>query len=70
MRRYSHLLDTLIRRLAPAVVVAVGRKAELAASELEMQATYVRHPSNGGSQRFKAKMKAITRELCTESGGL
>ena len=49
----------LIALVRPATVVAVGRIAE---SVLGSEATYVRHPANGGGAAFAEGMRAILGE--------
>jgi hypothetical protein len=54
--RFAHALLELVR---PRLVVAVGRVAEEA---LGGEATYVRHPSQGGARSFAEGMRAILGE--------
>jgi uracil-DNA glycosylase len=46
------LLVWLLRTLRPTSVVAIGRDAHLALSNLEIEARSVRHPSYGGQREF------------------
>ena len=63
VRVWSSLLEQVLAVLAPARVVAVGRKAERALDEIGVTSTYVRHPSQGGAKKFEAGMHTITQEM-------
>jgi hypothetical protein len=52
----AELARRLIALVRPATVIAVGRVAE---SVLGEEATYVRHPANGGGAAFAEGMRAI-----------
>lgn len=54
--RYAcrHVLVTLLDLLAPQSVLAIGRDAEIAMSDLGIAAKQVRHPSYGGQPEFIA----------------
>ena len=41
------------------IIVAVGRKSELKVKELNRTSTYVRHPANGGKNKFVAGINEI-----------
>ncbi len=43
-------------------IIAVGRKAEQQAHQMQLNHTYVRHPSFGGKQAFKQGMKRLWNE--------
>jgi hypothetical protein len=47
-----HLLTWLIDALQPKSVIAIGRDAQIALSDLEIAACQVRHPSYGGQSEF------------------
>ncbi len=49
-----HVLMTLLDLLAPQAVLAIGRDAEVAMSDLGIAAKQVRHPSYGGQSKFIA----------------
>lgn len=53
------LLALTAEAFAPRVVVAVGRHAERALATVGVEATYVRHPSQGGAPAFRAGMAAV-----------
>ncbi len=55
----AEFAQRLIALVRPATVVAVGRIAE---SVLGSDATYVRHPANGGATAFAVGMRAILGE--------
>jgi len=47
-----HLLVWLLQALQPRMVIAIGRDAQLALTDLEVEAENVRHPSYGGQTEF------------------
>jgi hypothetical protein len=51
------ILDWLLKRLKPKVVVAIGRDAECALGALDVTAVRVRHPSYGGHLEFVHGMR-------------
>lgn len=53
-----HVLVTLLDILVPQAVLAIGRDAEVAMSELGMPSKQVRHPSYGGQPEFIAGVSA------------
>jgi hypothetical protein len=53
------LLSWLLEVLDPKVVVAVGRDAQMALTELEIVATQIRHPSYGGQSDFIAGIEDL-----------
>lgn len=60
------LLTWLIEKLKPRVVVAIGRDAQMALSDLGIEASQVRHPSYGGQADFIAGIEGfygLEREL-------
>lgn len=50
---YSGLLSEIVSLLKPEKIIALGRKAEFSLQELGIPCSYVRHPSQGGAERFK-----------------
>ncbi len=54
LRRYAPLTAELIGIFQPERVLAVGRKAERTLRDVGIPATYVRHPSQGGANLFRA----------------
>ena len=52
INRFLPLLEGVVELLDPVSVLAVGRKAENALGKLGVNATYVRHPSQGGATLF------------------
>ena len=59
VRRWHGLLAETVEVLRPALVVAVGRKAEGALAAVGADPVYVRHPSQGGAGRFREGMAAL-----------
>lgn len=51
-----HLLEALIRMTRPKRVIAIGRDAQIALSDLDIDVLPVRHPSYGGQTEFIASM--------------
>jgi hypothetical protein len=66
LRRYAPLTAALIRIFQPERVLAVGRKAERTLKDTGISATYVRHPSQGGANLFRA---GVTQALSEVSHG-
>jgi hypothetical protein len=60
---WEPLLADLLTELAPERVVAIGRKAERALTEVGADPTYVRHPSQGGATKFEAGATAIAEAM-------
>jgi len=56
---YLVLLSELVLLMRPRQIVAVGRSAERALEKIDIPLTYVRHPSRGGANKFKAGMENI-----------
>lgn len=55
----KHLLEWLVFRLQPRTVIAIGRDAKAALTDLGMAAECVRHPSYGGQREFIARMNDL-----------
>ena len=63
VRRWSGLLEGLLDALGPERIVAIGRKAERALTEIDADVTYVRHPSQGGAKKFEAGITSIVTAM-------
>ena len=63
IKRFTPLLAQMLDILKPDRMVAIGRKAERAYSLVGCQATYVRHPSQGGALLFEKGMRTIIDEM-------
>lgn len=59
---WTDFLAELVRLLQPKLVLAVGRKAELALTRIGVEHRYVRHPSQGGAAHFEQGMRAVFAE--------
>ncbi len=57
VRAFLPLVSEMVRALNPAACIAVGRVAERAFADIDVEATYVRHPSQGGAKLFEAGMR-------------
>lgn len=66
IKRFTPLLDDMVSILEPTRIAAIGRKAERALGLLGHEATYVRHPSQGGALLFEEGMRTIIREMGLE----
>ncbi|EHP91332.1 uracil-DNA glycosylase [Methylorubrum extorquens] len=55
----SHFLEWLIAELRPKTLVAIGRDAQAALTDLGIKAERVRHPSYGGQGEFLAYMSEL-----------
>lgn len=56
---HLHFLGTLVTELMPNQVVAVGRKAEVGLTALGIPHIGVRHPANGGANKFRVSVRQI-----------
>ena len=63
VREWHDLLRALLDTLDPVRTVGVGRKGERALDEVGADPTYVRHPSQGGANKFEAGMEKIVTEM-------
>jgi hypothetical protein len=63
LRRYAPLTKALIEIFEPERVLAVGRKAERTLKDVGIPATYVRHPSQGGANLFRAGVQQALSEV-------
>lgn len=63
VRAWQDLLRALLETLDPERIVGVGRKAERALDEAGVEATYVRHPSQGGAKKFEAGIERLVDEM-------
>lgn len=66
VREWQDLLRALLDLLQPTCIAGVGRKAERALDEVGADATYVRHPSQGGATKFEAGMLDLIEALGLE----
>lgn len=63
IKRFTPLLSDMLDILQPARIAAIGRKAEKALGLVGHEATYVRHPSQGGALLFEEGMRTIIDEM-------
>lgn len=56
-------IHRLVRIFEPKLIVSVGKKAHGLLTSKGMTCSYVRHPSNGGSNEFNATMDVIFNKL-------
>ena len=63
VRDWQDLLVDLVALLQPDRVLGIGRKAERALTEAGVDVTYVRHPSQGGANRFEAGVREVLDDL-------
>jgi hypothetical protein len=66
IKRFTPLLADMLDVIQPARVAAIGRKAEKAIGLIGHDATYVRHPSQGGALLFEEGMRTIIQEMGLE----
>lgn len=59
VREWNALLADLLDVLDPDLTIGVGRKGERALEEVGADPIYVRHPSQGGANKFEAGMEKI-----------
>lgn len=59
----SNHLSGILSLVEPELIVAVGRKPELALNHIDASSIYVRHPSRGGANNFKTGIERIFNEL-------
>ncbi len=64
----ADVLAALLEILQPERLLAIGRKAEYGLAKIGVEATYVRHPSQGGAKLFEAGVRAAMRELGLDDG--
>jgi uracil-DNA glycosylase len=53
------VLEMFLNWLRPEQVIAAGRVAERALHEMNVRATYVRHPSHGGQHAFQSALHSL-----------
>ena len=63
IKQFTPLLADMLAVLRPERIAAIGRKAERALSLVGAEATYVRHPSQGGALLFEEGMRTIIEEM-------
>ena len=64
----ADVLAALLEILQPERLLAIGRKAEYALQKIGVEATYVRHPSQGGAKLFEAGVRAAMQEIGLADG--
>ncbi len=64
---HSKVLSKVLFLMKPKLIVAVGRKAELALKVLGKSSIYVRHPSQSGAREFTKGIERIFKEVLTVS---
>lgn len=65
IKAWVRLSRAVVEALEPELILSVGRKAErLIERELEREAFYIRHPSQGGAKIFEAGMRDAMTSLC------
>lgn len=65
---FATLLSGMLDILQPKHVLAIGRKAEYGLKKIGIDATYVRHPSQGGAKLFEAGVTAIFQSIGLAEG--
>lgn len=63
IKHFTPLLVGMLDVLKPERIAAIGRKAERALGLVGAEATYVRHPSQGGALLFEEGMRTIIQEM-------
>lgn len=63
VREWQTLTRGILEVLDPKRIVGIGRKAERALKELDVEVTYVRHPSQGGATKFANGVADIVDDL-------
>ena len=63
LRRFEPLTAAMIQAVSPRRVLAIGRKAEAVLTRINVEATYVRHPSQGGATEFAAGIRGALADL-------
>lgn len=63
VKSYTGVLTDLLSILQPQRILAIGRKAEYALKQIDAEATYVRHPSQGGARLFEAGVLTAMQEV-------
>jgi hypothetical protein len=67
VREWHDPLRELLDALDPDRTIGIGRKGERALDEVGADPTYVRHPSQGGANKFEAGMETIVAEMDLET---
>lgn len=60
---FEDVLAALLNVIQPRCVAAVGRKAQRALNRLDIENTYVRHPSQGGAKIFEHNMLDLLKDV-------
>ena len=58
----ADVLAELLRLMRPRLILAIGRTAERALRMAHVEATYIRHPSQGGAKLFEAAVREALRK--------
>jgi uracil-DNA glycosylase len=56
---YLTLLSEIVSLMKPSQIVAIGKSAESTLEKINISFTYVRHPSHGGANEFRAGMEKV-----------
>ncbi len=59
VRAFYPFLEELLAAFRPRTVIAIGRIAERALTEMVVPSTYVRHPSMAGIPQFRAGIRRV-----------
>lgn len=62
---HSKVISKMLSLMKPKLIVAVGRKAELALKVLGKSSIYVRHPSQSGAREFTKGIEKIFKKVLT-----
>ena len=60
---YTETLRKILDVIQPEKVLAIGRKAEYAYRKIDINCTYIRHPSQGGAKKFETGINEVIREV-------
>ncbi len=63
IKGFAWLTRAVLDAVEPGMVIALGRKAQYQLDFLEVDCTYVRHPSQGGAVLFEEGMKRLFRAM-------
>lgn len=62
IKRFDPILRTVIKKLEPEGILAVGKDAQMSLTRLSLDITPVRHPSHGGAKTFAAGVEEFFRK--------
>lgn len=68
VKEWSTLLRQMVDILDPRLVVALGRKAEVALGMVGVDCVYLRHPSQGGLKEFREGVHRLLRQSESSTG--